>query len=222
MNQSQVDTIQKLLLDFLWQGRACLKMSTIIAPPTQGGLKMLHVKNVLHSLQVKWMQCLSNDLGLSWSRFIWPKLSALYPPELFGGMRDVCESDLHTLPPFYAGMVRSFCWVNNLFYEKNPNLYLSHNLWATVGAPAVYLGWKRSNLLTLMDVPKINGKVDLQGITSKLGPASDSYLIACRIQKQLGNKFQLQPPEWPSHMVYPVLLQQSKQLLQENVSTPLN
>ncbi len=125
-------------------------------------------------------------------------------------MREVYESDLHTLPPFYARMVRSFCQVNNYFYEKNSNLYLSHNLWATVGTPAVHLVWKKYNLLTLMDVPKINGKVDLQGITSLLGPASDSYLIACHIQKQLGNKFQLQPLEWPSHMVHPVLLQQSK------------
>ncbi len=168
---------------------------------------MLHVKNVLHSLWVKWMQHLSNDLGLSWSRFIWPKLSALYLPELIGGMRGVQELDLHTLPPFYAGMVRSFCRVNNLFYKKNPNLYLSHNLWATVGAPAVHQGWKKSNLLTLEDVPRVNGKVDLQGITSKLGSTLYSYLIACPIQKQLGNKFQLQPLEWPSHVVHPVLLQ---------------
>ncbi len=79
--------------------------------------------------------------------------------------------------------------------------------------PSLHPGWKRSNLLTLMDVPKINGKVDLQGITSKLSPVSDLYLIACCIQKQLGNKFQLQPLEWPSHMVHPVLLHQSKQLL---------
>ena len=139
INQCQVDTIQKLLLDFLWQGRACLKMSMITVPPSQGGLKMLHVKNVPHSLRVKWMQCLSIPLGLSWSRFIWPKLSALYPPELYGGMREVHESDMHTLPPFYARMVRSFCQVNNLFYEKNPTLHLSHNLWATIGTPAVHM-----------------------------------------------------------------------------------
>ena len=97
--------------------------------------------------------------------------------------------------------------MNNLFYEKNPNLYLSHNVWATVGAPAVHLVWKRYNLLTLVDVPKTNGKIDLSGITSLLGPVPDSYLIVCCIQKHLGCKFQLQPLEWPSHMVHPLLLQ---------------
>ncbi len=83
-------------------------MSTIMSPPSQGGLKMLHVKNVLHVLCVKWMKHLFTDLGLSWSRFIWPEIITIYPLELHGRMRQVLESDLCVLPNFYAGMIHSY------------------------------------------------------------------------------------------------------------------
>ncbi len=109
LTNTQIEVIQKLLLDFLWKGKARLKMTTIMPPPSQGGLKMLHVKNVLHVLHVKWMKCLSTDLGLSWSRFIWPEIVTIYPPELYGGMRQVLESDLCVLPNFYAGVILSYC-----------------------------------------------------------------------------------------------------------------
>ena len=109
LTNTQLEVIQKLLLDFLWKGKARLKMSTIMSPPSWGGLKILHVKNVLHVLCVKWMQHLSIDLGLSWSRFIWPEITTIFPPELHGGMRQVLESDLRALPNFYAGMIHSYC-----------------------------------------------------------------------------------------------------------------
>lgn len=109
LTNTQIEVIQKLVLDFLWKGKARLKMSTIMSPPSQGSLKMLYVKNVLHILCVKWMQHLSTDLGLSWSRFIWPEIIAIFPPELHGGMRQVLESDLRVLPNFYIGIIHSYC-----------------------------------------------------------------------------------------------------------------
>ncbi len=135
---SQVDLIQKILLDFLWGGRFKLKLSTITSPVSEGGLKMLHVKNVLHTLQVKWMHRLTQDLGLSWSRFIWPLITKCIPPNLFGGMRQISESELKGLPLFYADMLHSYCRVNNLFYLRNDQLALPHNLWMTLGIPKLH------------------------------------------------------------------------------------
>ena len=154
LTNTQIEVIQKLLLDFLWKGKARLKMTTIMPPPSQGGLKMLHVKNVLHVLHVKWMKCLSTDLGLSWSRFIWPEIVTIYPPELYGGMRQVLESDLCVLPNFYAGVILSYCWVNDLFYKNNKNLSLSHNVWATWKAPEVNKRWVSVGLCTLNDLAR--------------------------------------------------------------------
>ncbi len=40
-----------------------------------GGLKMIHVRNVVHTLHVKWMNRLTMDRGFTWSRMIWPQLT---------------------------------------------------------------------------------------------------------------------------------------------------
>ena len=66
---------------------------------TDGRLNMMHVKNVVHGLRVKWFQQLCADCGSSWSKFIWPILTALIPPELLQGLRSVSEKILNLLPP---------------------------------------------------------------------------------------------------------------------------
>ncbi len=66
----QLDTIQKHLLDFVWRGRSKVKMSVFAASLENGGLKMLHVCNVVHTLKVKWMKCISDDRGFTWSRYL--------------------------------------------------------------------------------------------------------------------------------------------------------
>ena len=82
-------------------------------------MKMLHVKNVIHGLRMKWMHLLTTDMGLSWSCFAWPKITVIILPKLFGGLCQVLEADLHKLPPFYAGMLCSYSKVNDLYYKEN-------------------------------------------------------------------------------------------------------
>ncbi len=45
--------------------------SVMSANLDDGGLKMINVKAVLNALQVKWMHCLTLDMGLIWSQYIW-------------------------------------------------------------------------------------------------------------------------------------------------------
>ena len=56
ISTAQIDLIQKLCLDFLWKGKPRVKISTIMAPYNQGGLKMVCVKNIVHALHVKWVK----------------------------------------------------------------------------------------------------------------------------------------------------------------------
>ncbi len=46
----QLEVIQKMLNDFLWQGRSKVKHSIVCAPIKLGGLNMIQVKNVVHHL----------------------------------------------------------------------------------------------------------------------------------------------------------------------------
>ncbi len=47
---------------------------------------MLHVKNVVHELKVKWMHRLSKDKGLTWSRYIWREITSHFLPDLIQGL----------------------------------------------------------------------------------------------------------------------------------------
>ncbi len=90
---------------------------------------MIHVKNTVHALRVKWMHHLCKDTGSSWSRFAWPEISAVIPEQLWTGLCLVPEGLITYLDPFYAYMLRSFAMTNNLMYEEFDTSELPQNLW---------------------------------------------------------------------------------------------
>ena len=102
ISSDQIEIIQKLISDFLWKGRDRIKLLTMISMHENGSLKMLHIKNVVHTLRVKWMARLSLDRGFTWSRMIWLKIIAKIPSMLLQGLRHVPESCLQEIDPFYA------------------------------------------------------------------------------------------------------------------------
>ncbi len=52
----QIKLIQQLLNIFLWRERPRIHQSTACMPLIDGGLNMMHVKNVVHGLWVKWFE----------------------------------------------------------------------------------------------------------------------------------------------------------------------
>ena len=90
---------------------------------------MLHIKNCVHFLWVKWMHRLCTDVGSSWSRFIWHEIERRVPAELFTGLRLISESVLTGLTPFYSHMLRSYAFVNDLMYHTFDTSDLPQNLW---------------------------------------------------------------------------------------------
>ena len=74
VKSNQIEIIQKMLNQFVWHGRNKICSAVALSPVDHSGLNMLNVKNVVYVLQVKWMNCLSLDCGLSWSRHIWKKI----------------------------------------------------------------------------------------------------------------------------------------------------
>ncbi len=53
---SQINMVQKLLNNFIWKGRSHVWLSVFGAKYSSGGMKMLCVRDVVHTLQVKWMR----------------------------------------------------------------------------------------------------------------------------------------------------------------------
>ena len=52
----QIQFIQQLLNDCVWHGHPRVHQAVICAPVEDGGLNMMHVKNLTHGLRVKWFQ----------------------------------------------------------------------------------------------------------------------------------------------------------------------
>ncbi len=182
---AQIDTIQRILNDFLWRGKDRVKFMSVCGSWDMGGLKMLNVKNVVHVLQVKWMIRLYSDLRSMWSRHIWLCFDNLVPLELISGLRCLSESEIQKLPPFYASILRSYIYVNNLFYESSKDKTLQINLWGTTGQAKIKCDWYAAGYFTIVDLPIQVGKLDFGVIADQLRASrGDTYLLCCKFQAQ--------------------------------------
>ncbi len=101
----QLEIIQKALLDFVWKGKSCVHASVMMALYDCGGLQISCVKNVVHTLLVKWLNQIANDVGATWWRLCWGWIIDRILSLLWHGIRKVSETDLNGLPAFYTGIL---------------------------------------------------------------------------------------------------------------------
>ena len=183
---------------------------------------MMHVKNMVHSLRVKWFQQLCANCGSPWLKFIWPILTVLIPPELLQGLCSVSEKILNQLPPFYAGVVCSYVYTNNLFYEAFNSSQLPQNLWCGKVYPYVDWDWVNAGFFTVSDLPLVGDKIDVIAVTTRLhnvGYAHLPYLLCCAFQANFAHLLynDVQGTFVPNEL----LLLPMKWILCANLATPL-
>ncbi len=190
IHTAQIQLIQNLLNSFVWKGHAKVHQMVACALVSDGGFNMLHVKNVVHGLRVKWYLGLCTDIGFSWSQFIWPDLTALIPYQLLQGLWSVSKQILSQLPPFYAGVICSYAYVNDLYYKNYDTSELLHNLWCGVLFLYIDPDWVKADLFTVANLPLANGKIDVMAIKQSLllvGCSCSLYLKCCAFQKGFGS-----------------------------------
>ncbi len=90
---------------------------------------------MVHTLRVKWMLRVCQNIGSSWSRYIWWKITEIILPNLIAGAQAIKDSLLHSSPPFYAAMIHFYVYVNDLFYKANASIPLPYNLWFPLTFP---------------------------------------------------------------------------------------
>ncbi len=115
----------------------------------------------------------------------WPILTTLIPPELLQGMHSVSEKILNQLPPFYAGVVHSYVYTNNLYYEAFDSSNLPQNLWCGKVYPYVDHNWVNAEFFTVSDLPLDGDKIDVIAVTTRLyavGCTHSPYLLCCAFQ----------------------------------------
>ena len=109
----------------------------------------------------------------------------LIPPELLQGLHSVSEKILNLLPPFYAGVVQSYAYTNNLFYEAFDSSQLPQNLWCGKVYSYVDWDWVNAGFFTVSDLPLVGDKIDVIAVTTRLqnvGCVHLPYLLCCTFQ----------------------------------------
>ncbi len=197
----------------------------IVANLDMGGLKMLHVKNVVHCLRIKWMKPLTQDAGLTWSHFVWLELIHMIPCDLLQGLQSCPESVLSRMDDFYTNILRSYTFVNDLFYKNNKMLSLPINLWGQPKSPGINMAFCASGFFTVADLLlQSNGKmIDYRAIQNKLNknkPHTSSFLVCYKLQTLFAGA--LSSITHRSGLVREELIQQSKSLLCELSSVMLS
>ncbi len=107
-----LESLQKIANEFLWHGKNKVSQNICYNSPGWGGLNNLHVKYFVHSLRIKWMFCLWQDKGATWSCIAWPQIIRIFPEVTIPGLRQCSEGLLNKLSSFNAAVVNSFALVN--------------------------------------------------------------------------------------------------------------
>ena len=145
---------------------------------------------------------------------MWPKILAIIPWDLISRVCSIRECDLAGLMPFYAAMLHSYVFVNNLFYEANPALLLPQNIWFTKLFPFVDRKWYLVSVNSILDIPLDGaGKVDLTALSLLLDQKPcQVYFCCCQLQKCFAKKFRFALQG--GHHMHEAMLLQCKTLLQ--------
>ncbi len=192
LQTQQLQFIQQLLSDFIWKGHAKVKNSVAYAPILDGGLNMLHIKNQSHCLYVKWFQCLCAECGSSWSHFIWPILTEIIPVPLLQGLCSISDKILDKLQPFYATIICSYAYVNDLYYKSDPKIELPHNLWCGSLFPYIDQDWVAAGFYTVADLPVKGGRIDVIAVKQHMESVDyrqSPYFKCCALQSEYASCF---------------------------------
>ncbi len=135
-------------------------------------------------------------------------------------MRNIPESCLAGLDPFYAKILHSYTEVNNLFYEwnkrnKNDKSYLDLpiNLWCHPESKNINHVLSDSGFCVVADLPLENGKIDFKTVQCKVfekGYKCNVYLACYALQTAFLKDFGNNTPG--THLIHPSLLEQAKEL----------
>ena len=128
-------------------------------------------------------------------------------------MRNIPESCLVGLDPFYAKILHSYAEWNKKNKNNKSYLDLPINLWCHPESKKINHVLSDSGFYVVADLPLANGKIDFELVQHKVFENSHKhniYLVCYGLQtvflKDFGNNIP------GSHLVHPSLLEQAKEL----------
>ncbi len=142
---------------------------------------------------------------------------------LLQGLHSISDKILEKVLPFYAQILSSYTYVNNLYYESMDTSDLPHNLWFGAACPTINYLWVHAGLCTVADLPIVNSKIDVIAVKHRLeavGCFRSPYLQCYSFQKFFAQLFQTNVQgTFVPNQALPLVM---KRLLQSATATVLN
>ncbi len=119
-------------------------------------------------------------------------MTEIIPYQLLQGLHTISDSILQKFPLFYANVLCSYAYTNNLYYQDIDDSSLPQNLWCGKAFAYIDYEWITAGFFTVADLPVLDGKIDVIAVTCKLqsiGCNRSPYLICCAFQAQFARYF---------------------------------
>ncbi len=183
LTNDMLDVLQKIANNFLWCGRNRVSAMTCYNTLKWGGLNQLHMRHFVCRLHVRWICCLWQDKGSTWSIFAWQWVTKHIPETVIPGMVCCSEQILQRILHFYAAALRSFALVNRLNVSQQ---HLS-NIWASSEYPGIFKPMVDVGYIEIGYLPVKGGAIDFRTIQMKLqqaGYVNNIFLLCAALQSK--------------------------------------
>ncbi len=100
------------------------------------------------------------DNRTSWSFFAWQSITKVIPKVVILGITECAEHIVSKIPPFYAGVIRAFAYINCL----DVSVSKQSNIWTTTSSPKVSQMLVDVGYIEVGDLPVVNGVLDCRSV----------------------------------------------------------
>ena len=122
------------------------------------------------------------DKGQTWSVFAWDEITSLIPVVILPCLQKCTEQLLSKMCPFYAGVIRSFGYVNGLHLVPD----VQHNIWAMTKYPKINRCMVVLDFVEIADLPVRAGLLDYKAVQMKaqhMGFNENLFLLCSVLQR---------------------------------------
>ena len=176
-----IDSIEKILYDFLWGKSHKVKKSVVINDICAGGLNMINIRSFFWSLKAAWIGRYLQTHDQQWAILMKHNIDLFHNNLLLHMNFENKQSFPHVtqIAPFYQEVILSFNKSKNTKKPNNQEELLESIIWgnkyltikhrANNGQITLYFkNWISQNIIKLRDLLIISGEIDQHYIYQKL------------------------------------------------------
>ena len=115
------DIVNKLVVDFIWNGKKLkIKRDTLIGPKDKDGFELPDYEIITKSVQCVWVKGMKEGIGKHWMEIPSFYLENVGGPLIFDCDYDLCLFNLSNMPAFNIDILKARTEVKDVRAQKLP------------------------------------------------------------------------------------------------------